>query len=38
MADNLLKAGYEVMVYTRTKQKAESLLAKGANGLIVLKL
>ena len=30
MADNLLKAGYEVMVYTRTKQKAESLLAKGA--------
>lgn len=30
MADNLLKAGYEVMVYTRTKQKAESLLDKGA--------
>ena len=30
MADNLLKAGYEVMVYTRTKQKAENLLAKGA--------
>lgn len=30
MADNLLKVGYEVMVYTRTKQKAESLLAKGA--------
>ena len=25
MADNLLKAGYEVMVYTRTKQKAENL-------------
>ena len=30
MADNLLKAGYEVMVYTRTKQKAETLLTKGA--------
>lgn len=30
MANNLLKAGYEVMVYTRTKQKAESLLTKGA--------
>lgn len=30
MVDNLLKAGYEVMVYTRTKQKAESLLDKGA--------
>ena len=30
MTDNLLKAGYEVMVYTRTKQKAENLLAKGA--------
>lgn len=30
MADNLLKAGYDVMIYTRTKQKAESLLAKGA--------
>lgn len=30
MADNLLKAGYNVMIYTRTKQKAESLLAKGA--------
>lgn len=30
MADNLLKAGYEVMIYTRTKQKAENLLAKGA--------
>lgn len=30
MADNLLKVGYDVMIYTRTKQKAESLLAKGA--------
>lgn len=30
MANNLLKAGYQVMVYTRTKAKADDLLAKGA--------
>lgn len=29
MAKNLLKAGYEVMVYTRTKAKANDLLDKG---------
>lgn len=29
MANNLLKAGYEVMVYTRTKAKAKDLLDKG---------
>lgn len=29
MANNLLKAGYEVMVYTRTKAKANDLLDKG---------
>ncbi|MDY5414960.1 NAD(P)-dependent oxidoreductase [Anaerotignum sp.] len=30
MAENLMKKGYEVSVYTRTKQKAETLLEKGA--------
>lgn len=30
MAHNLLKAGYPLHVYTRTKEKAESLLAEGA--------
>lgn len=30
MAANLMKKGYEVSVYTRTKQKAEVLLEKGA--------
>ncbi len=30
MARNLLKAGYSVTVHTRTRQKAESLLAEGA--------
>lgn len=30
MAENLMKKGYEVTVYTRTKQKAEGLLEKGA--------
>ena len=29
MAANLMKKGYEVSVYTRTKQKAEVLLEKG---------
>ncbi|WP_270996695.1 NAD(P)-dependent oxidoreductase [Listeria seeligeri] len=31
MASHLLEAGYEVFVYTRTKSKAEALLAKGAH-------
>lgn len=30
MAENLMKKGFEVSVYTRTKQKAQSLLEKGA--------
>ncbi|CAH0290913.1 MULTISPECIES: NAD(P)-dependent oxidoreductase [Peribacillus] len=30
MAANLLKAGFEVFVYTRTKDKASELLSKGA--------
>ncbi|EGY4459870.1 NAD(P)-dependent oxidoreductase [Listeria monocytogenes] len=30
MAGHLLEAGYEVLVYTRTKTKAENLLDKGA--------
>lgn len=30
MASNLLKAGYPVVVYSRTKEKAESLLEEGA--------
>ncbi|SIQ81865.1 3-hydroxyisobutyrate dehydrogenase [Peribacillus simplex] len=30
MAANLLKAGYEVFVYTRTKDKASELLSQGA--------
>lgn len=30
MAGHLLEAGYEVLVYTRTKTKAEDLLDKGA--------
>ncbi|HHP9109990.1 TPA: NAD(P)-dependent oxidoreductase [Listeria monocytogenes] len=30
MAGHLLEAGYEVLVYTRTKKKAEDLLDKGA--------
>ncbi|PDD71624.1 NAD(P)-dependent oxidoreductase [Listeria monocytogenes] len=30
MAGHLLEAGYEVLVYTRTKSKAEDLLDKGA--------
>ena len=30
MARHLLKAGYELYVYTRTKAKAEELLAEGA--------
>ncbi|MGE7183085.1 NAD(P)-dependent oxidoreductase [Peribacillus sp. NPDC006672] len=30
MAVNLLKAGFEVIVYTRTKEKASELLSKGA--------
>ncbi|MBK2003577.1 NAD(P)-dependent oxidoreductase [Listeria ivanovii subsp. londoniensis] len=31
MASHLLEAGYDVFVYTRTKSKAEGLLAKGAH-------
>lgn len=31
MASHLLETGYEVFVYTRTKSKAEGLLAKGAH-------
>lgn len=31
MAENLLKSGYEIVVYNRTKEKAEELLRKGAN-------
>lgn len=30
MAGHFLKAGYEVLVYTRSKEKAEDLLAQGA--------
>ena len=30
MVKNLLKSGYEVCVYTRTKSKAESVVAEGA--------
>ncbi|UJA37163.1 NAD(P)-dependent oxidoreductase [Bacillus velezensis] len=30
MASHILKAGYPVLVYTRTKQKAEEILNKGA--------
>ncbi|MGE7602205.1 NAD(P)-dependent oxidoreductase [Peribacillus sp. NPDC097675] len=30
MAGNLLKAGYEVFVYTRTKEKADELIVQGA--------
>lgn len=30
MAGHLLKAGYEVVVYTRSKEKADKLIAKGA--------
>lgn len=30
MAENLLHAGYPVAVYTRTKEKADDLIAKGA--------
>lgn len=30
MVRNLLKAGYEVHVYTRTKEKADELLSEGA--------
>ena len=31
MARNLLKAGYDVTVYNRTRSKADSLLSDGAN-------
>ncbi|GEN52648.1 NAD(P)-dependent oxidoreductase [Halobacillus faecis] len=31
MARNLMKAGYELNVFTRTKEKAEGLVAEGAN-------
>lgn len=30
MAENLLKAGFELSVFTRTKSKAEALIEKGA--------
>lgn len=30
MANNLIKAGHDLIVYTRTKSKADELLAKGA--------
>ncbi|HXH49995.1 MAG TPA: NAD(P)-binding domain-containing protein, partial [Terriglobia bacterium] len=30
MARNLLKAGHEITVYNRTRERAESLLAEGA--------
>src|SRR5699024_335936 len=30
MAHNLLKAGYPVSVYTRTKEKADDLVSRGA--------
>lgn len=30
MASHILEAGYPVLVYTRTKQKAEEILNKGA--------
>ena len=30
MARNLMKAGYEVAIYTRTKEKADELVAEGA--------
>ena len=30
MASNIMAAGYQVAVYSRTKQKAEELLGKGA--------
>ena len=31
MARNLMKAGYQVSVYTRTKSKADELLKEGAD-------
>lgn len=31
MAKNLIKAGYKLFVYNRTKEKAEELIEKGAN-------
>ena len=30
MVRNLMKAGFEVAVYTRTKEKAEDVIAEGA--------
>ncbi|MRX72245.1 NAD-binding protein [Bacillus lacus] len=30
MADNLMQAGFQVQVYTRTKSKAETIIGKGA--------
>ena len=30
MASNILKAGYDLLVYNRTKSKSDSLVAKGA--------
>ena len=32
MAGHLLKAGFPLTTYSRTKSKAEPLLAQGANG------
>ena len=31
MAENLIKGGYTLTVYSRTKEKAASLLEKGAS-------
>ena len=33
MAANLLKAGHTVRVYTRTREKAQGVLAQGAAGV-----
>ena len=34
MVKNLLKSGFEVAVYTRTKEKAESVIKEGPSGVI----
>ena len=36
MAQNILKAGFPLWVYNRTKDKAAPLLEKGANGRLLL--
>lgn len=35
MANNILKAGYKVVVYTRTKAKADELITMVHYGVIV---